>query len=292
MQVKNIFHIMNELLISAISDSQETHRLDDDFVIIEKSNVKQIKGRVIRSECYIVLHCIEGSMHMNVNMTELKIEAGQVVYLMKDQMYEIVDVSDNFNATVLLLSEQFIQWLDLKRYYFFLKNSGRPIRSTTYELFEQFVGISKIIITMDQNPEKKKVLQLLTESFLLGISHFAILPDSIDEPLYASEKIMKKFMTMLASTKGFHQSPEYYAKMLGISPKHLSFASRQCTGYGALHWINRATTLEAKSLLSSSNLKMQEIADKLNFSNQSVFGRFFKQNTGVSPMKYRKDFRI
>lgn len=283
---------MNEQLISAICDRQEILRLGDDFAIIEKADVRQIKGIVIRSECYIILQCLEGCLNLTVNMADMTIEAGQVVYLMRDQMYEINDVSDTFNAKVLLLSEQFIQWLDLKRYYFFMKNSGKPIQSTSYGSFEQFLGICRNVITLDKNPEKRKVIQLLTEAYLLSISHFAILTEGKGQPLYASERIMKKFMSMLSTTKGFHRSPEYYAEIIGISAKHLSFASRQCTGHGALHWINRATTLEAKSLLSSSDLKMQEIAKKLNFSNQSVFGRFFKQNTGVSPMKYRKDFRI
>ena len=32
----------------------------------------------------------------------------------------------------------------------------------------------------------------------------------------------------------------------------------------------------------------QEIADRLNFANQSFFGKYFKHYTGMSPKEYRK----
>ncbi|WP_196048231.1 helix-turn-helix domain-containing protein, partial [Parabacteroides distasonis] len=46
--------------------------------------------------------------------------------------------------------------------------------------------------------------------------------------------------------------------------------------------------LEAKALLSSSTLSIQEISDRLNFTNQSFFGKYFKQHVGISPTEYRK----
>ena len=33
----------------------------------------------------------------------------------------------------------------------------------------------------------------------------------------------------------------------------------------------------------------QAIADKLHFSDQSAFGKFFKSNAGMSPQKYRTE---
>ncbi|MSB60929.1 helix-turn-helix domain-containing protein, partial [Paeniclostridium sordellii] len=43
-----------------------------------------------------------------------------------------------------------------------------------------------------------------------------------------------------------------------------------------------------KALLSSSTLSIQEISDRLNFANQSFFGKYFKQHVGISPTEYRK----
>jgi AraC-like DNA-binding protein len=34
-------------------------------------------------------------------------------------------------------------------------------------------------------------------------------------------------------------------------------------------------------------MTIQQIADELNFPSQSVFGKYFKRVTGVSPREYR-----
>ena len=38
----------------------------------------------------------------------------------------------------------------------------------------------------------------------------------------------------------------------------------------------------------TTDMGIKEIADELDFSDQSVFGKFFVKATGVSPLKYRK----
>lgn len=53
-------------------------------------------------------------------------------------------------------------------------------------------------------------------------------------------------------------------------------------------WIDELVILEAKALLNSLSMNIQEIADRLNFANQSFFGKYFKHYTGMSPKEYRK----
>ena len=45
--------------------------------------------------------------------------------------------------------------------------------------------------------------------------------------------------------------------------------------------------LEIKRLLVHTNLSVTEIAVRLNFPDQSYFAKFFKRETGVSPLQYR-----
>jgi AraC family transcriptional activator of pobA len=41
-------------------------------------------------------------------------------------------------------------------------------------------------------------------------------------------------------------------------------------------------------LLQNPGLTVGQIADTLHFADQSTFGRFFRNNTGVSPAGYRQ----
>ena len=52
--------------------------------------------------------------------------------------------------------------------------------------------------------------------------------------------------------------------------------------------MNRYILMEAKYLLKYSGLSIQEVAYRLSFPNQSFFGKYFKQHTGMSPSTYRQ----
>ena len=80
----------------------------------------------------------------------------------------------------------------------------------------------------------------------------------------------------------------FYAGKLCITPKYLSLISKDVSGRSAGEWIDQYVVLEAKTLLKSTRMSIQEIADVLNFANQSFFGKYFKHHTGISPKEYRK----
>ncbi|MDR2802001.1 MAG: helix-turn-helix domain-containing protein, partial [Prevotellaceae bacterium] len=46
--------------------------------------------------------------------------------------------------------------------------------------------------------------------------------------------------------------------------------------------------LEAKAMLKSTNMTVQQISDELNFPSQSFFGKYFKRIVGVSPKEYKR----
>ncbi|MCD8179304.1 MAG: helix-turn-helix domain-containing protein [Tannerellaceae bacterium] len=80
----------------------------------------------------------------------------------------------------------------------------------------------------------------------------------------------------------------FYADRLCITPRYLSFISRQVTRTkSAKDLINNHIILEIKVLLESTQLPVQEIAHRLNFPDQSYLGRYFKRYTGQSPSQYR-----
>ncbi len=68
----------------------------------------------------------------------------------------------------------------------------------------------------------------------------------------------------------------------------MSTIIKQTSGKTAGDWIDDYILLEAKALLKSTNMTIQQISDELNFPSQSFFGKYFKRLTGVSPKEYRK----
>ncbi|MEM8888922.1 MAG: helix-turn-helix transcriptional regulator [Bacteroidota bacterium] len=78
------------------------------------------------------------------------------------------------------------------------------------------------------------------------------------------------------------------AKQMNLHPNYLGQVIKSKTGKKLTDWIAERTTEEAKSLLKNTSLSAKEIAFSLGFSEATHFSRFFKKQTGSSPMAFRK----
>lgn len=73
-----------------------------------------------------------------------------------------------------------------------------------------------------------------------------------------------------------------------LSESCLSKMFKRETGYNVGEFILNVRINEAKQLLSSANLSVNEIADELGFSSANYFGLIFKQKVGLSPLGYKR----
>lgn len=85
-----------------------------------------------------------------------------------------------------------------------------------------------------------------------------------------------------------HLGIDEYARRLGISPAHLNSVARRLSGQTALGIVHQRLLLEAKRDLVYTAMTVNEIADRLGFSEPAYFTRFFKRLSGVSPSVFRK----
>jgi len=86
--------------------------------------------------------------------------------------------------------------------------------------------------------------------------------------------------------------PGEYARLLHITPNHLNALCQELVGRPAGAVIRDRVLLEAKRLLTNADMTASEIADSLNFQDNSYFSRFFKKYTGVTPEGFRKTLHL
>jgi len=106
------------------------------------------------------------------------------------------------------------------------------------------------------------------------------------------EQIVGRFLELLSRHSKEHHEVTFYAKELCITPEYLTRILKSFSGKTTNNWIDNALMTEAKILLRDPQLTIQQIADMLNFSDQSSFGKFFKKNKGKSPLEYRRNTGI
>jgi AraC-like DNA-binding protein len=81
---------------------------------------------------------------------------------------------------------------------------------------------------------------------------------------------------------------EFYAEKLNMSSRHLNRICRQVAGKTFSRIITERIMLEARHLLSSTDLSFNEIARQLGYEEYSYFSKLFKQYCGVN----LRDFKV
>lgn len=97
------------------------------------------------------------------------------------------------------------------------------------------------------------------------------------------ESLSDRFFRLLAANFRTHRSVSWYASQLHLTPKYLSQVIKSHTGRTILDWIHESVMTEARMLLKTSEMTIQQISDHLSFSSPSAFVQFFRKHSGHTP---------
>ena len=84
-----------------------------------------------------------------------------------------------------------------------------------------------------------------------------------------------------------HSLPDY-ATLMNKSAKTISNIFSKIGSKTPLQYIQDRKMLEARRLLQYSDLQVQEIAYEIGYHDIQTFSRFFKNNEGISPSKFKE----
>lgn len=78
------------------------------------------------------------------------------------------------------------------------------------------------------------------------------------------------------------------AKHVHMNPSYLSQLFKQQKGINFIDYVTQIRLTEAKRLLTTTTLRISEIADRLGYSDLAYFTNIFKKSCHVTPSEYRK----
>lgn len=109
-----------------------------------------------------------------------------------------------------------------------------------------------------------------------------------DEMGGRSIDIYNRFVSLVAEHYRTAHDVAFYADRLCITTRYLSGVTDKVVGKSPKQIIADYLLSEAKTYLGTTRLTIQEIADRLGFSSQVLFCKFFKSQEKTSPSDYRK----
>lgn len=108
-----------------------------------------------------------------------------------------------------------------------------------------------------------------------------------DERSRRSIDLYNAFVSLVAEHYREAHDVSFYADNLCITTRYLSQITDKAVGKSPKQIIADYLMNEAKSYLDTTRLTVQEIADKLGFSSQALFCKFFRNQEKTSPTEYR-----
>jgi len=99
--------------------------------------------------------------------------------------------------------------------------------------------------------------------------------------------IYNRFVSLVAGHYREAHDVAFYADRLCITTRYLSGVTNNVVGKSPKQIIADYLMSEAKTYLDTTRLSIQEVADRLGFSSQALFCKFFKAQEKRSPSEHR-----
>ncbi len=288
--MKNIIASLNWLL--ELEKATMVDSIDNDFILVEKPAFSSTLDCPFKLDVTIVTICIEGTSRGKVNLTPLTTTSPGFVTILPDQILEYEYTSEDFAGLIIIMSKRFTESLNIEKgFSLFLTlrdNPFIPLTKDELDAMVAFYAIMQRAVRKKDNPYRMEVVRHLIKAFFYntGYRYHNL---SNNEKKSKNELLVKKFLGFVQTHYKEQRGVEFYANELCLTPKYLSKVIKENSGMSANEWIDNYVILEAKALLKSTNMTIQQISDEFNFPSQSFFGKYFKRHVGVSPKEYRKN---
>lgn len=245
--------------------------------------------------------CVEGEATLSVDLADHKLTPSSMMVLGPGQTLQGVTTSSDFKGFSIVASMRTlsgtIPYMSRVVMCFLHSNETPVIKISSEELTTQTMLhdlLQRIMLRKDRPNDNDLILRHLGETILyetIGVySHYIVNTPSTSRR--RSDELYYKFLQLVEKHFKHERSVSFYADHIAVTSKHLSSVVKECSGRTAGEWIDLYVILEAKMLLSASDMSIKEISAELSFPNQSFFGKYFKHHTGQSPRQYRNENSI
>ncbi|MDE6228087.1 MAG: helix-turn-helix domain-containing protein [Muribaculaceae bacterium] len=284
--------------LEQLAKSINNDNLDKEVIVFDESlSFDKSDNFPVRIDALVIALCTQGTGKLGIDLREYNVEVNSLIVIQPKNYIYLSKFSNDFRCTVLACSHNVIENVLPKLtdiLPLLIHHRTEPVTLLSGSEAKDILCYQDFLRSILRNGNtpfiKQKVLCLLQAALyeMMEINKRNTVTE--DTPRSRKEEIMARFILAVSEDFRENRLVSYYAHKLFITPKHLSSVVKEISGRTAGDWIENYVVMEAKVLLKTTDLTIQEIAVKLNFANQSFFGKYFKHHTGYSPTIYRKQF--
>ena len=244
----------------------------------------------------LAIYCRQGAALITVDGLQYRLKQGQMFSYQEGSLIEECLASSDADLVLTGLSWELIEATEaLNTVVWSIVDYVH--QSPIYTLSEEALSLTKIYhqqiykLCHSPNPLFRDELlhihiQALLYAFIREVGEE--LHQATPQDLTRASQQARLFFDLLAMRRGHIRSVSEIATLMNLTPKHLSRIIKEQTGETPIHFIHQYTMRAITQELRYSSKTAKEIAFQQGFSSLAFFGKFVKQQTGLTPTEYRK----
>jgi AraC-like DNA-binding protein len=278
---------------------------ENDFVSFRISRMEDIyterNGKTDephRHDYYTVLLVKKAKGKHIIDFNEFLLAQNQIFFVSPGQIHQ-VDEDVKSVGYVLLFSTQFLIENSIPLHFiddlnlFNTHGYSPPLQLNEIELQRLSAFCEEIIkIQNDELKYRDLAISSYLRLFLIYGNNVCTIQNNNPQNQEAANSILKNFKNLLNKKYAEWHQTSHYANELSVTPDYLNRVIKSLTGKTSKEFIQARIITEAKRLLYFSGLSAKEIGYQLGFSEPANFSAFFKKNTGFSPSKLKKEYKV
>ncbi len=236
---------------------------------------------------HILLYCVKGNGWVNISGKKYIISPGDFILLPADTPHEYA-ADEQIPWTIYWMhfkGTSSVNFIDMM-----LKRMGDHVASISFQenrqhLFEEIYTSVERGYSIDNLCYASLSLQYFLASCCFDNNYNYLAThekkDSITLCVNYLQKHIDKTLTL-----------QQIAEAVNLSVSHFAAIFKKSTGFSIIEYFNQLKTQKACQFLQFTDLRINEIADRLGIEDPYYFSRMFTKIVGISPNKYRGKKRI
>ena len=239
--------------------------------------------------------CKKGEASYTVDTRQLSVKPGDLMFVSERHVVNNYKSSPDFECMYILLSTEFYHSfvLNVKNVSSLLIFSmNNPVVTLTpHEIlvYTNYYQTIRMKMADEQHHYRTSLVKALLLAMFYDMSNVIWRVEQSDvKTKKRADELFAQFIRLLEENFRTERRVSWYADQMNITAKYLSEMVKQVSKRTPNEWIDSYVMLEIRVLLKNTTKSIKEIAQAVNFPNQSFFGKFFKEHMGISPSEYRK----
>ena len=285
---------IKETDINKAKSWSESVFLDDDLLLTEHINEAPMPTEPRKMNFILIGLCTNGTIEYQLDTQRQVITPGDILIVSERHIVDHYQPSPDMEGLCIIMSVNFFHEIiknvrDVNTLFLFARN--HPVISLTpkeQEAFKEYFHVIQQKIGDESNLFRKDLVRTLLLAMFYDVGNIIYRVKENDKPKTRAEVIFANFIKMVEANFRKERRVKWYSQQLCITPKYLTEMVKAASKRTPNEWLDNYTLMELRVMLKNSPKSIKEIAEELNFPNQSFMGKYFKLHVGITPSQYRK----